>query len=337
MGEEDFRRRIQAESALDKGLKLFQIIKKCEGQFVNEEVVENNGNRELIRKIIQSSAELLEKGIITPKEIIIVEDTQKIIRCYDKRSQGEPLTEEEKLIMQGEGEIIKFLKESEEKENTSQMLAVYNEFIVNQREGFLNIMNFTNSIINRLINDGTISEFIEMRARIKAPVSAIQNDSKKALDDIFGIEIIGAREEELLIIREKLENVMQKTKQRNHNKNNGYKATHICYAFKKDKINSLNSPNINENYLPVIEFQFKTTEVAARCKYGKQADHSGYKNVNPQNIQKEYDEGKMRIFTTVPTMWERDRYKGDMILLTEEEILKKLYPFLKLRRNIEGR
>ena len=60
----------------------------------------------------------------------------------------------------------------------NELLAYYN-FVSDQREGFVRIMLHINKLINQLKDNGNISEYVELRARIKAPMSAIRNDRKK--------------------------------------------------------------------------------------------------------------------------------------------------------------
>ena len=211
--------------------------------------------------------------------------------------------------------------------NDNLKLMLYNEFVEEQRKGFIAVMNFVNDKINNLIDEGRISEFVQIRARIKAIASALMNDSSKALDDIFGMEIITATEEEYDTIIRNLIPYMYKTKSKNHDKPNGYKAKHKYWTFKKDKMEHLDGEFNYERNIPMIEFQFKTSEVQVKSNIGP-ANHEDYKGEKREDIQKKYDEGGFGIFNT-PYMWASDDRK--MVLLSKEETLKKIYPFLNTK------
>lgn len=215
--------------------------------------------------------------------------------------------------------------------NNKTKLMMYNEYVENQRKGFIDIMNFLNNRINDLIERGKISDFIEIRARIKSAESAIRNNDTKALDDIFGMEIITATEEEYNVIIRNLAPYMSTTKFKNHDKENGYKAKHKYWTFKKDKLGYLQEEFDYDINIPMIEFQFKTSKVQISCNTGT-ANHEDYKGEKREDIQRKYDEGQFNIFNT-PFMWvsKKNGCKREMILLSEEDTLKKIYPFLNTK------
>lgn len=225
--------------------------------------------------------------------------------------------EERKKIQQRSENII----------DDNYKLMLYNEYVEEQRKGFIAVMNFINDEINNLIDEGKISEFIQIRARIKAIASALMNDHTKALDDVFGMEIITATEEEYDTIIRHLIPYMDKTKAKNHDKPNGYKAKHKYWTFKEDKMENLDGDFNYEINIPMIEFQFKTSEVQVKANIGS-ANHEDYKGEKREDIQKKYDEGGFGIFNT-PYMWVSDNRK--MVLLSKEETLKKIYPFLNTK------
>lgn len=232
-----------------------------------------------------------------------------------------------------EKEKAEFESKAETVINDNLKLMIYNEYVEEQRKGFIAVMNFVNSKINNLIDEGRVSEFIQIRARIKSVASTLLNDSNKALDDIFGIEIITATEEEYDTIIRNLIPYMHKTKSKNHDKPNGYKAKHKYWTFKKDKMEYLEGDFEYERNIPMVEFQFKTSEVQVKANIGS-ANHEDYKGEKREYIQKKYDEGGFGIFNT-PFMWASEDRK--MRLLSKEETLKKIYPFLntKIKRGID--
>lgn len=216
--------------------------------------------------------------------------------------------------------------------NDASKFMIYNEYVESQKNGFVAVMNFVNNKINDLIDKGKISEFIQVRGRIKSAESAINNDSSKALDDIFGMEIITATDKEITTILQSLTPYMLKTKCKNHDKPNGYKAKHKYWTFKSDKMNYMPEDINYEKGIPMIEFQFKTSEVYVKCNNGGTADHTTYKGETVDEIQKKYDTKQFNVFNT-PTMWvseKDDNGISKMRLLSSEETLKKLYPFLNI-------
>ena len=218
-------------------------------------------------------------------------------------------------------------KSSRDAINDRVAYMMYFAFVESQRNGFVSIMQFINDKINEMIDQGRISDMIEIRARIKAAQSAINNDDRKALDDIFGIEIITATENEISTLIQSLSQYMIKTKSKNYDKPNGYKAKHKYWTMKEDKTNYLKNYSFasDHDHIPMIEFQFKTAEVAIKCNNGGSADHTTYKGETTEEIQSKFDKGEFTLYNT-PTMWvSRD---GRMALLSKEETLKKIYPFL---------
>ena len=220
-------------------------------------------------------------------------------------------------------------KERLNKRNAMQYLYEYNKYIGQQQEQFEKVMNFVNKLIMRLKDEARISEYIEFRARIKSARSAIVNDEVKALDDVFGMEIIATTDHELDTIYNELKKWMTTTKTKKHNKPNGYKANHYTMYFNSDKIHILGIADKDCEYVPIIEYQFKTFETLIKSSEGGTAEHSIYKGKNKQEIQQKYDKGEYDVFE-LPTMWvSKD---GEMIMLTPEKTLKKMYPFLREKK-----
>jgi len=230
-----------------------------------------------------------------------------------------------------EEDAAKIRQESEIVVNKNMKYLLYNEYMLNQRKGFEAIITFISNRIQDLIDQGRVSDFTEIRARIKSAESALRNDRDKALDDVFGMEIITATEEEYNTIIRNLTPYMIKTKCKNHNKDNGYKAKHKYWTFRRDKMDYLDGIFDYESNIPMIEFQFKTAEVQIRCNTGS-AKHEDYKGEKREDIQRKYDEGEFTVFNT-PFMWVSEKQNGKikMRLLSEEETLKKMYPFLNTK------
>lgn len=215
--------------------------------------------------------------------------------------------------------------------NEMQALYEYNEYVVQQQNQFEKIMEYVNNLVNNLIEAGEISEYTEIRARIKAAKSALKNDPLKALDDVFGMEIITITEHEMKKIMEKLQALMNVHKEKDHDKPNGYKAKHRIMSIKQSQLSKMDIEPEYSELVPMVEFQFKTFETVVRCLSGS-AEHSTYKGEKKEVVQERYDNGEYEIFD-VPTMWvSRD---GKMNMLTLDETLKKMYPFLRTKKKEE--
>ena len=203
---------------------------------------------------------------------------------------------------------------------------IYTEFVLSQEQGFMRFINYINSVVDMLKQKAKISPFIEIRARIKDTNSALKNNSEdKLLDDVFGVEIICANENEIKIIKEELEKTLRSTKHKTHNKSNGYKAVHESYSAKADECDELASRyDINKADVPVVECQFKTIEV----ELNPEASHHDYKKVNKEEIQAQLERKTLIIGKEIPKMWV-SRENG-MIELTYKEIIQRIYPFIDI-------
>lgn len=229
------------------------------------------------------------------------------------------LTEEEKR---------KMIKMNAEKRDEMQDWYEYNKYVMQQRKQFEKIMNYICDIINELKDYGEISEYTEVRARIKAAKSALSNDGVKSLDDTFGMEIITITEHEMEIVMKKIYEFMSVQKAKDHDKPNGYKAKHRIMTFKKVELGRIEIDEENFDVVPMMEVQFKTFETLMRCLKGP-AEHTVYKGEKKEIIQEKFDNNEYSVFE-VPIMWISKN--GQMKMLTKEETLKKMYPFLRTKK-----
>ena len=237
------------------------------------------------------------------------------------------LTEEQKIeFMQKETTVL----------NDAQRLNEYQNFISCQKNAFLALMNYINTLLTNYKKHGDISSFVEFRARIKAADSAIANDLNKALDDVFGMELICATEDEINFLIEKLTDFMIVTRSKEHNKDNGYKAQHYYLYLDPNKHNLLEGSNsiitnYQEELIPMIEFQLKTIEVAIKASNGSAA-HSDYKKTDKEQIQQAFDNSDLRVGFNLPFMWvsSSNLDNTEMKLLSADETAKVLYPFIDM-------
>lgn len=202
---------------------------------------------------------------------------------------------------------------------------LYSDFVKFQEKGFLKFINYINNNIIKLTQEGSLSGSVELRARIKDTESAlINNSSDKMLDDVFGMEIICSAEQDLLIIKQNLEQTLASTKSRKHEKENGYIAWHETYFVINDKAKELQLEELIGDDIPVVECQFKTRDVKSNPK----SRHYKYKNINEQEVQKKLEKTELIIGENIPKMWISNN--GEIKELSYSEIIEKVYPFVDI-------
>ena len=222
-----------------------------------------------------------------------------------------------------------------EKQKVSQQLReirkeeTYEHFIKQQEKGFELVMNYIAGIVYQLQEKGEVTPFMEIRARIKAVEAALDNakpENMKLLDDIFGIELICANEQEIKVIKKEIEKVMRSTRNKDHNKKNGYKAIHRIYSVRPELAKNEEYKKFLEETVPAVECQYKTVEV----KTNPQARHYDYKNVNQPETQKTLEESVLVEGKELPKMWINK--EGKMYQLPYKEVVRRVYPFVDLTR-----
>lgn len=114
-------------------------------------------------------------------------------------------------------------------------LDAYRIFISEAIPGYVKFMEAINHTITKLQEDGVIGK-TRLKSRIKSINSALVNTDKKALDDIFGFDIITQNERDKEILMLIIHNLFVENfiKQKNHNKSNGYFAHHCTGSVKRD-------------------------------------------------------------------------------------------------------
>ena len=218
-----------------------------------------------------------------------------------------------------------------------EKLVSYNKFTIDQQEPFILFINYLNKAVNELRAQEKVSDILQIRARIKSPISAFENDTRgKTLNDIFGIEFICASEEEIALVKERMENLAKNViDEKPVNKDNGYEAIHCLYSLKDESINKLNrlsKKRYNKNLFPIVEVHYETAAVYYEANFGN-ARHDEYKNTDMDQIRRLYEAGQLSIGTNLPIMWVSDPDNDNMRELSTEEVIKKLYPSLKLDKD----
>ena len=227
-----------------------------------------------------------------------------------------------------------FHKKEEYIVNNSEKYEIYQDYVSQQKEAFKAVMHYFNDMLNDLKNKGKISDMFEFRARIKSPESSLANDEVKALNDIFGMEFLGATENEVdFVLKEFAKKAKTTRAPKKHNKSNGYVAEHRSFSLNKEASQEVAKKfNIDPTYLPLFECQFKPIAVAIHAHRGT-ANHAEYKGTNPKEIQRMYNDGRFIIGYNIPQMW--ISRNNEMVKLSSDETLKKLYPFIDTTKKKE--
>lgn len=202
---------------------------------------------------------------------------------------------------------------------------LYADFISSQEQGFIRFMNYIYTVVDELKRKAKVSQFIEIRARIKDVVSALANfDKNKLLDDVFGIEIICATENDIHTIKNELEKYLHSTRTKFHDKTNGYKAWHECYSAKESAKEQLKKWDLYGECVPAVECQFKTMTV----ELNPEASHHDYKNVDKAQMQSKLGNETLKVGIQIPRMWV-SRENG-FHELQYKEIIQRVYPFIDI-------
>lgn len=140
--------------------------------------------------------------------------------------------------------------------NDKQKEKLYEQFVDQQREQFELYINYINELLIVLKDYRIVSDFTKVKARIKATESAISNDSEKALDDVFGIEIDFATPGEKDFVSGIIKGTMNVVKEKIHKKDNGYEAYHFSgYPTSKKVIIEVFEELINKTIEPEEEYK----------------------------------------------------------------------------------
>lgn len=115
----------------------------------------------------------------------------------------------------------------------TELQELYIKYVEQQKDSFEVYINFINELLCELKKYRLVHDSTRMSARVKSSDSAVNNDSKKALDDVFGLEIDFSNESEKELIEQIVASTITITKEKHHDKKNGYKAYH-CSGFPSD-------------------------------------------------------------------------------------------------------
>ena len=218
--------------------------------------------------------------------------------------------------------------------NEMEKYSLYSDYISGQRKGFTEIIRIIDDAITELQDDGELTGYVKINARIKSTESALNNDDKdnKTLNDVFGIEVLAGNEVALKKIMKKIEEYMNIRKEHLHDKDNGYKAMHKMGDIKKEVFEKLGQGSTTHEHTPLVELQFKTFEVKENAISGP-ANHWEYKGQSKEEIQEIYNRNGFNEHN-LPIMYTVENHK--IRILSKQETIRELYPFLKFRSNQKG-
>ena len=153
--------------------------------------------------------------------------------------------------------------------NDTENYDLFEEFVNEQKPSFVAALEKVNEIIERLKLEGKISEYAKWSARIKHFENALKNVSinqenperGNALDDVFGVRIIGASEAELTIIQTELEKEFSTTKKKKDSLNTLYNIQRISEVSQLTYKELSKKARSGNNYSVLTEI-FKSVEGA---------------------------------------------------------------------------
>ena len=205
-----------------------------------------------------------------------------------------------------------------------EMRASYYDYIEKQRRGYEITAAMIGYIVQRMQEDSIISGEVTISGRIKSFKSAYENTGKKAVDDCFGLRIIGDRSD-LIRIEKELRKILvvDATKDHSKKKDTSYNAIHeMVHMHRK----YAESNGIEPQLFPEIEIQYWDEEMRQKCLYGE-LSYANYKKRDLPAISNRLDMEPENAFRDLPMCYE---IQGNNIRLLEpQETLYKLYPEIK--------
>lgn len=121
---------------------------------------------------------------------------------------------------------------NEEKEKE---LDAYRSLVAENMPRYILFMEGINQVVTDLEDKKVIGK-TEIKSRVKAIRSSVENSSKKELDDIFGFNIITQNERDKEVLMLIIHNLLEErwVYEKEYDKSNGYKAHHCVGAVKRN-------------------------------------------------------------------------------------------------------
>ena len=205
-----------------------------------------------------------------------------------------------------------------------EMRKSYNSFIERQRKGYEMTAAMVGYIIERMQEAGMISEDVCICGRIKSFKSAYENTGKKAVDDCFGLRIMGSKED-LEKIEQELRQmlIVDITNYHRKKKNTSYNAIHEMVHI---RAKYMGNSGIEPETFPEIEVQYWNDEVREKCVDGE-LSYAKYKSKDLLDIIERLNTNREQTLNDLPVFYE---IKGREIKkLSKVATLYKMYPEIR--------
>ena len=178
-----------------------------------------------------------------------------------------------------------------------EMRKSYNSFIERQRVGYEMTAAMIGYIVEKMQRANIVSGNVSVSGRIKSFKSAYENTGKKAVDDCFGIRIIGPMEDLKKIQAEIEKNFkVDATKDHSRKANSSYNAIH------------------------------EMLHMHAKCLYGE-LSYANYKSKDLIAISERLENDRENVLSDLPVFY---TIEGNKIKrLSKQDSLYKMYPEIK--------
>ena len=205
-----------------------------------------------------------------------------------------------------------------------EMRKSYNSFIERQRVGYEMTATMIGYIVEKMKNANIISNEVSISGRIKSFKSAYENTGKKAVDDCFGIRIIGPMDD-LRKIQAVIESefTVDATKDHSRKVNSSYNAIHEMLHMKRKYASK---SGVNYETFPEVEIQYWDEELREKCVYGE-LSYANYKSKDLIAISERLENDRENVLSDLPVFY---TIEGNKITrLSKQDSLYKMYPEIK--------
>lgn len=210
-------------------------------------------------------------------------------------------------------------------ENREEMLTRYNEYIEERRRGYEITAAMIGYIVQKMQEASRIKGEVSISGRIKSFKSVYENTGKKAVDDCFGIRIVGTVDD-LKAIEEELDKILvldskKDHRKKSHTKYNGvHEMIHMDSEYAKEH-------GIEPQSFPQIEVQYWSEEIRKECIYGD-LSYAKYKKKDLPTILAKLESNPESVFADLPICYEI--HGNNIRRLSEREALYKIYPEIEI-------
>lgn len=201
----------------------------------------------------------------------------------------------------------------------------YDKYVESQRKGYEITAAMIGYIVQKMKEASKIKGEISISGRIKSFKSASENTGKKAVDDCFGIRIVGTVDD-LRAIEEELDKILvldskKDHRKKSHTKYNGvHEMIHMDSGYAKEH-------GIEPQSFPQIEVQYWSEEMKDECIYGD-LSYAKYKKKDLPTILAKLESNPESVFADLPICYEI--HGNNIRRLSEREALYKLYPEMEV-------